>query len=172
MKQHAIFFVVFGASYLIITGLKRNPSFKILISRIVFFSIGVTLPFAIICLHLYLSGLFDKFWFWTFTYAHEYVSEIPLKAGLIKFSFSSTREVMNPFLLLTLLAALGLLFTIFGERAGGTRLFVIPFLLSSFLAICPGSFFRVPIILYLHPSSNGITCRQIDSTNKGLFIEI
>ena len=34
---------------------------------------------------MYALGVFPRFWFWTFTYAHKYASEISFSEGLQKF---------------------------------------------------------------------------------------
>ena len=40
------------------------------------------MPLALTGLALWWAGVFDKFWFWTFTYAHEYAQEVPLSIGI------------------------------------------------------------------------------------------
>ena len=82
-KQHGAAFVVFGFLYLLISDF-RSKQFRWprIITRGAVFLIGTALPFGLTCLILWKSGVFDKFWFWTFDYAREYVSAVPLSIGL------------------------------------------------------------------------------------------
>ena len=79
IKQHGIVFAVFGALYLLYSGLRQRPIqwLKVIISQIIFNAM-VLLPFVIVCLFYWFDGIFDKFWFWTFTYARGYATAISL----------------------------------------------------------------------------------------------
>jgi len=48
------------------------------ISRLVIFGCAMAAPPVATGLYLWHAGVFEKFWFWTFTYARAYVSEVPL----------------------------------------------------------------------------------------------
>jgi hypothetical protein len=72
MKQHGIFFGLFGTAFLVAEGWwKKLPLFLA----------GAVAPFGLTCLVLWRAGVFSRFWFWTFTYARHYVSENSLADG-------------------------------------------------------------------------------------------
>ena len=50
-----------------------------------FIASGAVLPYLLICLWLWHAGVFEKFWFWTVTYARQYVGEIPLSLASSRF---------------------------------------------------------------------------------------
>jgi len=73
MKQHGIFFGLFGAAYLV-----AESRWK----KLPLFLAGAGTPFGLTCLILWRAGVFSRFWFWTFTYARHYVSENSLADGV------------------------------------------------------------------------------------------
>ena len=151
MKQHAAFFVAFPVLYLFVAGRMKDVPRKTTFLRSGCYSIGAAIPFAAICVYLYAAGVFDRFWFWTFDYAREYVSEIPVGAGLGSL-VSQTLNVARPSLLLWLLAVAGI-FSLFAEKPSREdRLFVSGFLAVSVLAICPGFYFREHYYILLLPA--------------------
>ena len=79
IKQHGIFFAVFASLYLLYSDLRHRPIKwkRAVVSQIVF-AAGVVIPFALVCLVLQQAGVFEKFWFWTFTYARKYATAVPL----------------------------------------------------------------------------------------------
>jgi len=81
MKQPAVFFVLFGALYLLSNDLRRKHGWKRIVLRNLTFDLGAIVPFAITCLLLWRAGVFDKFWFWTINYARQYGSLIALGAA-------------------------------------------------------------------------------------------
>ncbi|MHA2220127.1 MAG: glycosyltransferase family 39 protein, partial [Candidatus Hodarchaeales archaeon] len=83
MKQHGAAFIAFAGLYVLITELRRKPlEWKPFFLRLSVFSFSVLLPFVITCIILWQAGVFEKFRFWTFDYAREYVSAVPLSAGI------------------------------------------------------------------------------------------
>ena len=108
MKQHGIFFGIFGAGYLAATGKwKKLPLFLA----------GAVTPFGLTCLILWRAGVFGQFWSWTFTYASHYVSENSLSDGA-----AALAETFGPILRqgagLWALAAVGLMLAGRGWRWG------------------------------------------------------
>ena len=79
IKQHGIFFPMFGALYLLYSGLRNKPIkwIKVIAAQIVF-AAGAVTPFVLVCFFFWRNGTFDKFWFWTFTYARVYATAVPL----------------------------------------------------------------------------------------------
>lgn len=156
MKQPGIFFVLFGATYILwqhvyskLSGLQANkpaglrakwltglPAYQLSV-----FSLGTVLPFLVIVVWLYVVGVFDKFWFWTIKYAGKYGAQIPFSDvfPIFKDNFSS---VVDGFFLLWCIAAAGLIATFFYDRIKAHRVFIILFAVFSFLTVCPGFYFR------------------------------
>jgi hypothetical protein len=82
MKQQGIFFGAFGGMYLIWIGI-RNRNFPETLKTLFIYGSGIFLPFLCLCLLLVRDGVFSRFWFWTFTYAHSYVGIVTFKQGII-----------------------------------------------------------------------------------------
>ena len=75
IKQHGAAFIAFALVYLIHQGWRTQPpGLKPILTNILSFLGGAALLFTLTCLFFLAVGIFDKFWFWTFTYAKEYVS--------------------------------------------------------------------------------------------------
>jgi 4-amino-4-deoxy-L-arabinose transferase-like glycosyltransferase len=142
MKQHGAAFIAFGGLFLLWTEARRDPfRWGSLAARAALFLLGVSLPFAATCLMLWASGVFDKFWFWTVDYAREYVAGAPLSAGLELLQ----RRLARLFLsapLLWILAAVGMVWLWWKAEARRHAPFAAGLLLFSFLAVCPGLYFR------------------------------
>lgn len=111
MKQHGLFFGVFGALYLLrvrvgewlaasgvktqqpgvrslrertgfaFTGPESLASLARLIRNLGWLALGWALPCVLTCVALWWAGAFHQFVFWTITYAGQYASAIPLVKG-------------------------------------------------------------------------------------------
>lgn len=140
MKQPGIFFVVFALFYLLYALFKQvDSSFRFLMKSCGLFLAGAVTPFAITCGVLYIAGVFDKFWFWTFSYALQYGTEIPFSAAARQF-FDSFSTVIGNFYFFWCLAAVGTVFLCLEKAFREQIPFVLGLVLFSFLAICPGHF--------------------------------
>ena len=147
-KQHGILFAVFGGLWLAGTNWRR---WRTLPARLLVFSAGVVAPFAVTCLLLWRAGVFGKFWFWTFRYASQYTSENTFSDGLEAF-----RDTVVPILQqnpgLCLLAAAGLVAVWWRKRDRASAVFAAALLFFSFLAMCPGLFFREHYFVLVLPA--------------------
>jgi hypothetical protein len=152
IKQHGIFFIVFAGLYLIFTRLRCKPfELKSFLLSIAIFIVGVLLPFAVTCLILWHVGVFKEFWFWTFVYSREYVSMTPVSVGLADLIFRLIC-ILDATFLIWVSAIIGL-FTLFLKKNIRSQIpFVIGFLILSFLAICPGLYFRPHYFVLLLPA--------------------
>ena len=142
MKQHGFAFIVFGGLYLAGCELRRRPFvFGCFLIDYLIFIAGVLLPFAATCQILWWCGVFDKFWFWTFDYATKYASALPLSTG---WHILSRRiiGIISSAVVLWLVGGVGLGALIWNRKALRHTLFVLGLLLFSFLAVCPGFYFR------------------------------
>ena len=137
MKQHGIFFGIFGGAWLVATRQwKKLPAF----------AAGAATPFALTCVLLWRFGVFAKFWFWTVTYARHYVSETSIGEGA-----AALWQTLSPILWesagLWILAAAGLAWALTRKQ-----LFSPALLLFSFAATCPGLYFRAHYMVLILPA--------------------
>ncbi|MDD5063199.1 MAG: glycosyltransferase family 39 protein [Phycisphaerae bacterium] len=152
MKQHGIAFIAFAGLYLFSTQFRRKPfELKPFLLRAALFIVGVLLPFGITCFILWRVGVFEKFWFWTFVYAREYVSIVSIPEGLKNFK-SSIIPILGSAVLIWISAGIGLLTLFIEKKIRDLRLFIIGFLLFSFLSTCPGFYFRPHYFVLLLPA--------------------
>jgi len=149
MKQHGIFFGVFGAGYLLLVSPERWP---VRLRKLGIFLAGAATPFALTCLLLWRAGVFARFWFWTFTYARRYVSENSLADGVAAL-VETFRPILRDSGALWALAAVGLALTCQSIRNGRKAAWLLPALLAfSFAAVCPGLYFRPHYVVLMLPA--------------------
>ena len=142
IKQHGVAFVAFGGLYILLDQI-RKPSVNwfALASRCTLFIMGAALPYVLTCLVLVWAGLFEKFWFWTVKYAGVYISQVPIERIWSIFLYRTVSIIKsNP--LIWALAYLGLAALVWDKRLKRKSMFIAAFVLFSFLAICPGFYFR------------------------------
>jgi hypothetical protein len=152
MKQHGVLFAVFALLYFLWEQRKLLPDELGRLSRhSLLFIAAVAVPFGVCCLVLTLYGTFDEFWFWTFKYAREYVSNVPFALGVKIFTEQFTR-ISQTSLLLWGVAGIGIFLLIADKEAKRGRVFIAGFLVFSFLAICPGLYFREHYFIMLLPA--------------------
>jgi hypothetical protein len=144
MKQHAIGFILFGGVFL----LSDKPfNYRKIIYSISIYSVFVLLPFLITCLILWRYGVFDKFWFWTFAYARHYVGLNSYARGFELLN-ETLSKIVPPAFLIWLLAPAGLVWCLRQKQ----RVFLCGFLVFSFIAVCPGLYFRNHYFLLFLPA--------------------
>lgn len=148
MKQQGVLFGVFGALYVAARCWREGRG---LVLKLGAFLGGAAAPFAVTCLLLWRAGVFPKFWFWTFIYARQYAAESSLADGISAFTenFSPILKQNAP---LWLLAAAGLVLVWRKRESRGAAALATAFLLFSFLAVCPGLFFREHYFVLLLPA--------------------
>jgi hypothetical protein len=153
MKQQGIFFPAFGAVYLVGSLLRRRPlEPRTLIARSSAFLVGAALPFGLTCLLLGWAGVFGKFWFWTVSYARAYVSIVPLSSAASAL-LAQLGEQVRASTPIWILAAAGVPLAFWRNNpCGRRRLFMAAFPVFSFLAVCPGFYFREHYFVVLLPA--------------------
>lgn len=152
MKQHGATFIAFSGFYLLYAHLISRPiNWSSFIKKIGLFSIGAFLPFVLTCFIFWSAGLFDKFWFWTFSYAREYVSAYPFAKGINFFKLHLT-DILNSSILIWTLAFIGLSAFVWDKKVKSQALFILSFFIFSFLSVWPGFFFRRHYFILLLPA--------------------
>ncbi len=176
MKQHGAAFIVFGGLYLILSNIRRRGSnFKAIAANGSIYLAGVLAPFAVTCLILWWAGVFEKFWFWTFDYAREYVSSLSLSVGLQSLKMMIVR-IAGSAILIWIAAGIGLTGLLWNKKIHRRSGFVAGFSFFSFLAICPGFYFRPHYFILLLPAVGllagiAMACvRDVYAQSKDAFV--
>lgn len=168
MKQPGIFFVLFAALYLTSCELRHSPiERRGLVSRIGYLLMGAAAPFVLTCLLLLATGVFDKFWFWTFSYAREYAATMGVADGLEQFE-SMFPRIAGPSVLIWVTAGVGLAAFLWDRRVRSRGLFILAYLLFSFLAVCSGLYFRPHYFILLIPAVSILAGLAVDSSSDVL----
>src|ERR1019366_8210588 len=151
MKQHGLFFGLFGAVYLLrvrmggwlaaaavksrqpgIRSLRERTGFSLtgpassaglgrLVRDLGWFGLGWLLPYGLTCLVLWWAGAFHQFVFWTITYAAQYASAIPIVRGPDVLR-ATLNAVVGPNLILWVLPWVGALVMWWESRLDGDSL--------------------------------------------------
>ncbi len=143
MKQPGIFLLLFGLIY--VMHIRRS------LKDAAVFTLAAALPFGLTCLLLWRAGVFSRFWLWVFTYARLYASRVPISGAFGPF-WTSALPILIANLGICLLAAAGMYFlwTQPDRRAAALPLTV--FVVCSFLAVCPGFYFRQHYFVLVLPA--------------------
>jgi hypothetical protein len=150
MKQHGIMFAMFGFFFWAWITWKQDAGWLRLASRGSALAAGMALPFLVTCLIIWRAGAFHQFWFWTVSYGAAYEREVKFSEGWRYFRAALSR-VARP-LNIWLPAALGLTALFWDRRGRQHKVLLLSFVLFSFLAVCPGLFFRPHYFLVLLPA--------------------
>ena len=151
MKQPGILFLLFGGVYLLQVKLRSRERMRGLASSLGALALGSALPFAITCLLMLKAGVFQTFWFWTFSYTSQYATRVPIKIGFALLKFI-VPLVVGPMLLIWIIAGIGLTAFLWCSRARAHGAFTGLFLLFSILAVCPGLYFREHYFILMLPA--------------------
>jgi hypothetical protein len=149
MKQHGVFIVLFCFLYLVVSARERQCSPRKILRYAALFALGAILPYAATVWLLYWSGVFGQFWFWTVSYAVEYSKMGPHRA--VRAFLMHSRAVVGPAAPVWVLAAIGITAPRWNPSARKHSWFLTALLLFSFLAICPGAYFRRHYFVLLLP---------------------
>ncbi len=152
MKQHAVFFVPLAAGLLVVDARSGDaPGRGALGREFGALALGATVPLVAISLLFLAQGVLPNFWFWTIRYAAAYVTEVPLWAAPQIFTGAWAFITLNtlPFWIVAGAGLVALWATPWSVRA---RVFVTGLLAASFLALCPGFFFRPHYFILILPA--------------------
>ena len=151
MKQPALFFILFGASYLFIGDVRAGLVLRKVMLRNLVFVGGAVTPLIITFLALCYVGVFAKFWFWTIHYAHEYGTLVSISEAPHIF-IQSVSEAIGPNWSLWIVAGVGLLTCPLNRLTGRSTGFLLGLFISSILALCSGFYFRSHYFILLLPA--------------------
>lgn len=152
IKQHAIFFLIFGFLYVcFVYFTKGHGHYQIWLAKAGLFSFGLAIPFFLIVILFSTQGLFEQFFFWTFRYAAKYASQLTIYEGIPYFKKNFSPIVITNFPIFVFIL-FGLVGTAGMKSKPIRSLWVYGFFIASFFAICPGWFFRPHYFILLLPS--------------------
>lgn len=154
MKQPGMFFSLFGAVLIVWFEIKlyrelvetrklgtRRPQFnwERCFKRLMTYFSGVILPLALTCFLLWWAGVFQRFWFWTFTNVQSYGSAVsgPQGFNYLLEHFQSGADVV-----LWILAGVGMVILLFDRKPGDHKFIILTLLAVSLVSVCPGLYFR------------------------------
>ena len=153
VKQHGAAFVALGGLYFLIDRLRRRPvNPRRLILQGAVFAVGAVMPYGVTCLIMASAGGFEDFWLWTVKYARAYTSQVPIEKAWPSFTRSAV-PIAGSALLLWTLAVAGLTAVIWDERMRRRWVFMFLFMLFSFVALCPGFYFRPHYFILALPAA-------------------
>jgi hypothetical protein len=151
MKQHGAAFVALGGVYLLGEELRRRPFHGLrVVSRCAIFALAAATPYLVTCLLMWTGGVFEKFWFWTVTYASSYTQQVPLDRAWGLFMARASR-IAGAAPLIWALAVIGLTAIAWHPETRGRRGFLALLSTFSVLAILPGFHFRPHYFVLLLP---------------------
>jgi hypothetical protein len=142
MKQHAVFFIAFAAAYYLWEAIQLRPlDLKRIAGGTALILAAAAIPFVVTCALIYATGSFSKFWFWTFSYGSQYVTELSWSEAIHNFTNLAWWQIHHwPFV--WAMAGIGLTAIFWNRTARSKRAFIAGLALFSFLSICPGFYFR------------------------------
>jgi hypothetical protein len=139
MKQHAVFFPAFILVWFLWKELRRD-NFKKIAAVAATFCIGCIIPFLITAIGFACAGLWGKFIFWTFQYAHQYVSILPFRAAPAQF-IAGFAPVFTTSMWVWIFGLIALPFAFLKKGSVSVELIGLIFL-AGMVATFPGLYFR------------------------------
>lgn len=152
MKQHAAIIAAWAGLHFACVKCfcaKENIGQRLVLVAI--YAVAMLAPLGLVSVWLWHAGVFTAFKFWTFDYAREYASVVPLAYApqLFWHSFSKVISIGG---LLWLVAAAGLFVIWRDERWKNSRAWLLGFVLASAAAVCPDFYFRKHYFLIALPA--------------------
>ena len=168
MKQTGAAFGLFAAVW--ISGWELSRAHRVwrrLAVRLAGLVLGGLLPLFVTCLAIVVTGDFHQFWFWTVEYARAHESIFSLGNG-IRWMLANVglQYAAAPGLWST--AALGLILLWCDSSLSRRRFFIFSFSLISFLAVCPGWYFRGHYFIQLLPAAGLLVATAYHSASRFL----
>jgi len=152
MKQPGALFAVFGLLFLIYSQRQHWQANRLQVFRdVLLFGGAVLLPFAVTCALLWHAGVFGDFWLWVFTYARKYVGLRTMSIGINALQIYAT-PIATANAGICLLAATGLFMVWRRREHRNAAVILTGFLICSFLAVCPGLYFREHYFVLMLPA--------------------
>ncbi len=156
MKQQGAIFLALGPLLLWAgssgcSGEGQRTSRTQLVRQSVTILAGALVPLLLMLSAVLALGTFDQFYFWTIQYASQYITTLSLSQGWDRLIYNgSLLFEAGPFILV--LAAAGLLSLRYTEEHRKNSVVLLSLTLMSFVAVCPGLYFRRHYFILLLPA--------------------
>jgi 4-amino-4-deoxy-L-arabinose transferase-like glycosyltransferase len=141
MKQPAIFFVLFAGICIPWMERSRARPWRRSLCRLAIFSAAAALPFALTCVWLAAAGVFDRFWFWSFSYAQQYLLNPSLWYGWRGFE-ATVPGIIKASPGLWLLTVVGMWLAFTASQYRRPAFFTLAFFLTALATAVLGFYFR------------------------------
>ena len=152
MKQHAALIAAWaGLHFACVKCFGPPEKLGLRLGLVVFYAVAMLAPLGLVCVWLWHAGVFAAFKFWTFDYAREYATAVPL-AYAPQLFWHSFPKVVSVGGLLWLAAAAGLVVIWLDARWKNSRAWLLGFGCASALAVCPDFYFRKHYFLITLPA--------------------
>ncbi|MEN6357830.1 MAG: glycosyltransferase family 39 protein [Armatimonadota bacterium] len=169
MKQSGVFFSLFAVAYLLCVQKKANAvASRARFSNIGILLLGIFLPLGLTFLILWDAGVFNRFWFWTVSYAREYSSQIPISMAF-RVLESAVSSVVGPAYMLWVISGLGVVALFLDKNARPKSGFVVGFSICAFLAVCPAFYFRRHYFIQFIPALAILAGVAVSSCRRILY---
>jgi 4-amino-4-deoxy-L-arabinose transferase-like glycosyltransferase len=152
MKQHAVLIAAWAGLHFACVKCFISPEkLALRLGLVMFYAVAMLTPLGLVCLWLWHAGVFAAFKFWTFDYAREYATGVPL-AYAPQLFWHSFPKVVSVGGLIWLAAAAGLVAIWLDARWKNSRTWLLGFSCASALAVCPDFYFRKHYFLIALPA--------------------
>jgi hypothetical protein len=149
-KQPGLFFGVLALTALgWDTAQERPARWRRQLSRMALLAAGMATPLALVCLAMWAAGVFERFWFWTFTYAAVRAAMPSAGNAVINLQFFFQHEEIDRWTWLP--AAIGLICLWRGHWARDAKFFLTALLFFSGLAFAAGLKFMAHYFVVMVP---------------------
>jgi hypothetical protein len=157
MKQTGAAFGLFAASWILWREFSSGQKqWSRLAARLAGLALGGLLPFFLTGFIIVRAGDFHQFWLWTFQYAGQHGTIFTVGHGIRWMFYNLGLQFMAAPGLWSA-AVLGLILLL-GEKAlQSWRFFIVSFSFFSFLAVCPGWYFRGHYFIQMMPAAGLLT---------------
>jgi uncharacterized membrane protein YuzA (DUF378 family) len=167
LKQHGGAFALFGGALMVWTALRRKaPNWKKDAARLAIYAAGVSVPIFLTGLILWRAGVWDKFWWWTVTYARTHSTAFTWAGGLPTLAKFFRQSSWNG--LIWGLALAGLCGLLAGKGRADERFFFLSLLFFSAAAVVPGFQFTSHYFVLVLPVVSLLAARFCTRAASGL----
>ena len=152
VKQSGAAFGLFAVTYTLLGGESPGPrGVQRQVRPALAIVGGALLPVAVVWIALAGAGVFDRFWFWTVSYALYYASAVSLAAGATLFVLTGA-DLLTSSYLVAVGAAVGLSALFWHPEARRRRTFILLFTFFSLVGTSAGLYFRNQYFVLMLPT--------------------
>lgn len=130
--------------------------------------LGMLLPGILTLAWLTWAGVFDRLWFWVFSYARTYSGQVSFAEGLQNLRKELASHVAQAPIAWAL-AGLGLIFLAADRPSRSRTPFLLAILGFSFLGVCPGLYFRRHYFILMLPAVGLLAGVGVDALARWRF---